>query len=215
MSIIAKSSGETLKKELIPAGSHIARCYQMIDLGTHEESFEGNAPKPKRKVSLTFEFPTEMRQFGEDNPMQPMAKSKIYTLSMHPKSNMRTDLESWRGKGFSDEEAKAFDITKLLGIPCMISIVHAKGKDGNMYANIGSISGVPKGMNIPKQINASFEFNFNDRFDIEWVEECPGWLKEIIKSSDEYKERTGQLMAKEEEKKQAPDYNEQNNDLPF
>ena len=40
MAINATSSGST-QKELIPAGNYIARCYQMVQIGTVDEIING------------------------------------------------------------------------------------------------------------------------------------------------------------------------------
>ena len=84
--------------------------------------------KQVNKVRITWELPTELKVFNPDKGEQPQAISKEFTLSMHEKSSLRAFLTSWRGKGFTEDEAKAFDVTKLLGVPCMLSIVHEPGK---------------------------------------------------------------------------------------
>ena len=198
MAINAKA-GSLTPRELIPAGSHIARCYQMLHIGTVTDVIMGEE-KVLNKVRITFEVPGEMRVFNEENGEQPMVIDKEYNLSMNPKSNLRRDLESWRGQGFTEDEADNFDITKLLGIACMISIVHKTSKKGNDYATISSISGLPKGVECPKQINPTFEFNYDDKFDPERVEKFPDFIKDAMKSSEEYKKRIDELMGEEQNK---------------
>lgn len=104
---------------------------------------------------------------------------------MHENATLRRDLESWRGKAFTEEQAESFDITTLLGIPCMLNVVHKTAKSGNEYALIFSISRMPKKIECAPQINASFEFNFQEHFDK--FESLPDWLQDKIKLSDEYK----------------------------
>jgi len=181
MSINATNLGT--KRELIPAGSYVARCYSMIHIGTNEEIVLGVA-KRLNKVRITWELPNELREF--DGVMKPLVISKEYTLSMHEKANLRKDLENWRGKGFVDDEAKMFDITKLLGVPCLLSVFHDIAKNGNEYAAIGSISGMIKGTTCPPQFNQSFEFNYTDHFSDEAVESFPDFIKDKIKTSEEY-----------------------------
>lgn len=182
MEIIASTnSGSSF--EPIPAGTHVARCYSMIFLGTIKTDFQGQE-KWQPKVQITFELPLEKRVFKEENGEQPFVKSKEYTLSLGDKANLRKDLESWRGKKFSDDEAKGFDICKLLGKACMISIVHTE-KNGNTYANIGSISGLPKGMTCPEQINPTFEFSVTE-FDEDKFQHLPQFLQDKVKGSIEF-----------------------------
>jgi hypothetical protein len=205
MEIIASANSGS-NYEPIPAGTHVARCYSMIYLGTIKTEFQGQE-KWLPKVQITFELPNEMRVFNEDKGEQPMAKSKEYTLSLGEKANLRKDLESWRGKKFSDEEVKGFDITKLLGVPCMLSIIHTESK-GNTYANIGNISGLAKGMTCPPQVNPTFEFSVM-QFDEEKFNSMPQFIQDKIKGSKEYADyMTGGNKIDE-------DHDDQFQDLPF
>lgn len=185
MAINATDSG--VKRELIPAGNYFARCYSMIHIGTIEEKYLDET-KRLNKVRISWELPTEKRVFKEGNGEQPMVISQEFTLSMHEKSNLRKFLESWRGKGFTEDQAKSFDITKLLGVPCMLQIIHRVTKKGNNeYAVISSIAGMPKGMECPEQINPTFEFNFEEHFNLQVLDSFPDFIKDKIKSSEEYK----------------------------
>lgn len=184
MPIIAKNSGT--KRELIPAGTQIARCYQMIEIGTVTENILGK-DKELTKVRIGWELPLEKRVFSEGKGEQPFVISKEFTLSMNEKSNLRKSLESWRGKGFSEDEAKAFDITKLLGAPCMLNIIHKPSKDGlNIYEEIAGIMPVPKGMTCPAQENKTFVLSY-DRFDWTLFDSLPDFIKDKMKRSTQFK----------------------------
>lgn len=187
MAIIATNEGGSVF-EPIAAGSYAARCYSMVHIGTVTGSFEGQE-KIQNKVRITWELPTEMKVFKEENGEQPMIISKEFTISMHEKSSLRKFLESWRGKSFSEDEAKAFDITKLMGKECLISILH-KTKDGRNYAEVSSVSTLPKGMVCPPQINPSFEFNY-DPFDMDKFLSLPEWLRKKMELTPEYKKAIG------------------------
>src|SRR3954469_527949 len=121
MAINATSNGT--KRELIPAGNYIARCYQMIHIGTVTEFILGEQ-KTMNKVRIGWELPTETRVFSQEKGDQPLVISKEFTLSMHEKSTLRKTLASWRGKDFNEEQAKSFDVTTLIGAPCMLNIIH-------------------------------------------------------------------------------------------
>lgn len=183
MAIIAKNSGTA--RELIPAGTYAARCYQMIEIGTVKESILG-VEKMLTKVRIGWELPTERRVFKEENGEQPFVISKEFTLSMNEKSNLRKSLESWRGKGFSEDEAKAFDITKLLGAACMINIIHKPSKDGTRtYEEIAGVMPMPKGMQCPAQENKTFVLSY-DRFDTTLFESLPDFIKDKMRGSVEF-----------------------------
>jgi hypothetical protein len=171
--------------EPIAAGTYAARCYQMIHIGTAEENILGQVKK-LNKVRITWELPTELKVFKEENGEQPHVISKEFTLSMNEKATLRKFLEGWRGKSFTEKEAESFDITVLLGKPCMLSIIHKQAKNGNTYAEISSVSSVPKGMNVPDQINPLKELNY-DKFDWDLFETLPDFIKDKMKQTDEFK----------------------------
>ena len=187
---IMVSGNAPTKREIVPSGTHIARCFSMIHIGTVEWEYQGEQ-KFSNKVRLTFELPNELREFGAEN-VQPMAIDKEYTLTLHEKSNLRKDLESWRGKAFSAEDLNNFDITDLLGKDCMISIIHKTAKSGNEFAQIGNVNAIGKGVSCPKQINKNFIFNFEDNFDEVWLENQPEWIQEQIKATEEYQNKLNQ-----------------------
>lgn len=182
--IYATNSGT--KRELIPAGNYVGRCYQMIHIGTVAEFFNGE-PKNLNKVRIGWELPTERRVFKEENGEQPFVVSKEFTLSMNEKSNLRKMLASWRGKDFSEDEAKKFDITKLLGVPCMINVIHKpKASDPSViYEQIATVSPVPKGLKVPDQENENMVLSYA-QFDWDVFERLPDFLKDKIKNSVEY-----------------------------
>lgn len=186
MGITAKKPETTF--EIVPSGNHVARCYSMIEIGTEEVEYNGEKKKAY-KVRVTWELPHEQKVFNEAKGPQPFSVSKDYTLSMHEKANLRHDLQSWRGKAFTDEEAKSFDITKLLGVPCMLNVIHTISKgNGNTYANIAGVTPVPKGMSVPPQINPSFVLSY-DTFDEQAFLGLPDWLRARIEKTPEFKRR--------------------------
>lgn len=186
MSIIPKTGGSSAPKQVTPAGSHVSRCYGMIEVGTVEQVYQGETKKA-HKVIIDFELPLETSVFREGEPEKPFVISKEYTLSFHEKSTLRAHLSSWRGKPFSDTEAANFDITKLVGVPAMVNVIHKASADGTKtYANIASISPMPKGLVCPEQVNESRVLAYSA-----WNQEVfmglPEWLANKISETPEYK----------------------------
>lgn len=185
--ITATAGASSGNFEPVPAGNHVARCYQMIHIGTVEENYL-NEIKHQNKVRLVFELPNECRVFNPDKGEQPFSIGKDYTLSMHEKANLRKDLESWRGKRFTDQEAASFDITVLVGKPCMLNVVHRTSKSsGKIYADIASVTPLPKGFTCPDQVNDTIVFGY-DPFQPEVYDSLPDWLRTKISGSDEFKQ---------------------------
>ena len=179
-----KESGDFVQVE---PGTYVARCYSMIEIGTIETEFNGEKKKAHR-VSITWELPTELAVFKEENGPEPFVVSKEYTLSMHEKATLRKDLESWRGKGYTDEETKRFDVTKLLGQTCMLSVIQEAGKKDptRNYVKVSSVSKIVKGMECPPQINPTRLLCFEE-FDWELFDKLSDYMKDKIKSSDEFR----------------------------
>jgi hypothetical protein len=188
MAIIAKSSGETSQRELIPAGTYLARCYSMVHLGTVKQTYLGE-DKWTNLVRITWELPTELKCFNVDKGEQPCVISKEVTLSMNEKSTLRALLTGWRGKAFTEDEAKEFDVAKLLTKPCMISIFHQASKSNpeKSYERIASISPVMKGMECPAQINPTFEFSVLD-YNQAKFDSMPEFMKEMVRGSKEFQQ---------------------------
>lgn len=185
MAIIAENKSSGGNYQPVEAGTYVARCIQMIYMGTIEEEYQGQK-KEQKKVRITWELPTELKVYKPENGEQPQIMSKEFTLSMNEKGTLRKFLQSWRGKSFTEAEAKAFDISVLIGKPCMLSVIHKVSKTGNTYADISSVSTIIKGMTCPDQINPSLEFSVLN-FDEDVFNTLPDFIKDKIKSSKEYK----------------------------
>lgn len=210
MPIIAANKGT--HHEPIPAGNYVARCFQMIQIGTVEENIMGTM-KILNKVRLGFELPTETKVFKEEHGEQPFVISKEFTLSLHEKATLRKMLESWRGKGFTEDQAKSFDITVLAEKPCMLNIIHKPSKDGSkVYAEISSISSMPKGLQCPPQVNPTVILSY-DNFNDEIFNSLPDFIKDKMKKSTEYHNMTNPDLT--EDKVTGTTEPEDTDDLPF
>ena len=147
-----------------PAGTYPARMVQLLDLGTQISDFQGET-KAAHKLLLTFEIcdPETSRDDGK-----PFTISKRFTASLHEKAGLRKTLESWRGRPFSPEELRGFNLQNVLGKPCLLSVVQEQ-KGDRTYSNIASIMGLPKGMTCPEPSNTPASFDLSkpdwDTFD--------------------------------------------------
>lgn len=197
MSIIATNK-PTNNIPQIPAGTYLARCISMIHIGTLKETIGGKAEQLLNKVYFTFELPTEQHVFDEAKGPEPRVCGKEFTLSMSEKSNLRKFLQNWRGAPFTESEATNFDVTKLLGVECMLSLIHKVSGKGNTYTEIVSAILPMKGVTIPAQVNKMLEFNFGDGIDR--FPDCPKFLREKIVTTPEWnaidKSKRDSLLAK-------------------
>lgn len=187
--------------ELAPTGNHVARCYSVMDLGFQETEWQGEK-KVTRKVRIAWELPNELMEDG-----RPFSVSATYTLSLNEKANLRKDLQSWRGRAFTEDELAGFDLFTVLGAPAMVNVVHNSANNGNTYANVGSVSPLPKGLECPAQVNESLKFSLDEYTEEAW-NALPEWAQNKIARPDESSAGS-------------PSYNEQNpppfddSDVPF
>lgn len=162
-----------------PEGTHVARCVQIIDIGTHHSSYEGK-PTIRNQIIVRWELPHEL--IDTDDGQQPMLVSKFYTNSLGEKANLRKDLEAWRGKQFTPEELGSFDLETILGKPCIVSIVHNDKKK----AKVTGVAGLTKGTTCPPAHNAPSTF-WIDEWDDNKFAGLPKGFQALVAESDEYR----------------------------
>jgi hypothetical protein len=189
MGFIAKDSGGGNFKR-VPSGAYIGRCYSLIDLGTQLSTGQyGEKMQPKLRISWEL--------FGDDengNPLtieidgreMPMTISKSYTSSLHEKAGLRKDLAAWRGRDFSDEEAKGFDVSRLIGVYCMVNVTTSES-NGKTYSNVAGITPLPGALknSKPEAVHENVKFNL-DHPDTKVFDSLHEKLRDVIKRSPEW-----------------------------
>lgn len=197
-------------RTLAPSGTHIARCVQIIDLGTTEDNSPTYGVKIKHKVRLTWELPLELHVFDEKKGEQPFFVSQKYTVSLGEQANLRKDLESWRGRPFTPEELQGFDLQNILGAPCQVTILHQKGKQsGKEREVISAITPLAKGMVCPPAISELLSYDV-EHGQNEVYRKLPKFLQEDIAKCHEWRDADKSTPGS------APyDPNESDEDCPF
>jgi hypothetical protein len=193
----------------VPAGSFPAICYRVIDLGTQTSSFNGDE-KEQHKVMLSFELKDDDCVMPDKRPM---TIHQRYTWSMHEKATLRKHLEAWRAKAFTDADFgdNGFDIRNLLGVPCLLSIVH-NTKGDRTYSNISSIAKLPKGMNVGALHNDKVFLSLEDEeFDRNMFAKLPDGIRSTIMDSPEYQ----RLAANGGGSEGGRGYAQDDNEIPF
>lgn len=172
-----------LEFELPPAGTHVATCYRVVDLGTQITDWMGQT-KTQHKILIGWEMPDETMTDG-----RPFSMQKRYTLSSHEKATLRLHLEAWRGKAFTEGEFGSFDLGSLIHMSCLLNVKHTT-KETKTYADIGGIMKLPKGTVSPALINAPVYFSL-DNFEQSVFDSLSDNLRETIMKSPEYREAKG------------------------
>jgi hypothetical protein len=137
MPIIARNTGSA-DFEPAPAGAHQAVCVDVVDKGIVKTEWQGHA-RERHVVQIRW----QLAERNADGQRYLVVQS--FTCTLHEKGKLRPFLESWRGRAFTEEELEGFDLEKLIGANCQLSIVHVR-RDGRTYANIASIMPLAKGM---------------------------------------------------------------------
>jgi hypothetical protein len=196
MSLNLKNAKKGMSGPLAPIGNHIARCYQIIDLGTQDDARYGNA---SHKLRFTWELCEETHDFGK-------GKKEPYSVSMQVNfffgrgSNFTKLLEGWKGGTFTDAELDAFELKKLVGKACMVNVVHNSVGDRD-YANVASVSPVPAKWKdrVPPIYNKPLWFETEMGPNSEEFKALPDFLKTMIEKCHEWQGEGSSLPPKDDD----------------
>ena len=214
MEFIAKSEGNSNIPKL-ENGVYTALSSMLIDLGAQKSALDNNV---RRKFMMVWNIAGEFIEVN--NEQLPRVMSKEYTLSLNEKSNLRKDLQAWRGQAFTEEELQGFDLLTVMNKPCQLQIINEE-KNGKTYNNISAIMAMPKGMTVePLQETTVFITN-NPETWCNWGK-IPKWIKEKIKKAEGFENSDLQKFIDEYEKMETENKTETTNgviapddDLPF
>lgn len=184
MFVSEKSGGNFPQVE---PGMHAATCYGVIDLGTQP----GGEFKPQRKVLIMWEL-NERIPDGEHEG-EPYRLSKFYTASLNEKAGLRKDLQSWRGRPFSQQELVKFNLANLIGVPALLNVSH--GDNGK--ARIESVNPMIKGAKVETLQADRIHLDLDD-YDAEAFSRLPEWIRKKVEVSPEYAQAVKLAKSKQE-----------------
>ena len=215
MSMIAKSEGNSNIKRL-EDGVYTAVSSMLIDMGIQKSEKYG---KSSRKFIIVWNIENEFVEVNGEK--LPRVMSKEYTMSLGEKSNLRKDLQAWRGKQFTPEELEGFNLYNILNKGCQLQILNTEN-NGKTYTNIVSIMALPKGMQV-NTLDKTVVFDTYDESTWNSYAKIPNWMQERIKQCENLSENGLDLFIKEYEESKPQENNKQENgemqvpddDLPF
>lgn len=123
-----------------PEGLHAAVCCDVVNLGLVQGAYGA-----KHKVRIVWQLDA-----FDDERGRRFDVARVYTLSLHERAALRKDLESWRGKKFTELELDGFDLDKLLGVNAQVAVTRTLSDDGTIYANVSTV--VPPLKGVPKLV---------------------------------------------------------------
>ena len=161
----------------VEPGVYMAVCVGVIDLG---EQYSEKFKSYSNKVKIVWAIPSETIEI--DGKTEERQLSKEFTFSLSKKGSLRTFLESWAGKSFTDDEFAEMDIFSVLGKPCQLQVVLNETKE---YSNVANLMQLPKGMPAPVSQPPFITWDM-EAWDDAAFEKLPEWTKEQIKKSTQY-----------------------------
>lgn len=173
-----KDTGSTF--ESVQPGTYVARCISLIGIGTHERDWQGTK-RLSSEIMVTWELPFETMEDG-----RPYTISAFYTRSLADKANLRHALKNWRGRDFTPDELRGFELRNVLDKGCQVVCTqNDKGK-----VRVTSVAGLPKGLDLPDRVNELRYFD-PEEWDQEAYDALSDGIKKIINESFEYSEFVG------------------------
>jgi hypothetical protein len=122
---------------LAPEGLHPAVCADVWEIWTEQQDERfGGGLVDKTRLIFQIDQTYKDEKTGEERRYE---VAPMFTASLHEKANLRKFLKSWRGRDFTDEELKAFDLENVVGVNCQIQVIHNVSAKGKKYANVATI----------------------------------------------------------------------------
>jgi len=174
------SSGES-DYEVVPAGQHLAVCYRLVDAGTREEQYKDNPPKKRHVLFVYWELPEVKMGDG-----RPFTISKKYTLTLNENGTLFKDLKTWRGKSFTAEELKGFDLLNILGVSAQLEVEHSDEGKARVVSVFKPDGGAKKADTENEQ--QAFDIDEYAKGDAKMIEifgSFPEWMQGMIEESFE------------------------------
>lgn len=158
-------------------GVYVAVCVGVVDLG---EQYSEKFKNYSNKVKFVWALPGETVEI--DGKTEERQLSREFSVATKKTSNLRTFLESWNGRSYSDEEFGELDMFEQIGKSCQLQVVLNDTKE---YSNVSNLMPLPKGMPAPTTKTAFFVWDM-DNWDDSVFTALPAWTQEQIKKSTQY-----------------------------
>lgn len=182
--------GDRVAQPILEIGTYPARLVRIIDLGVQpQKAFKGEAKPPAHQVDWTYELLDVFMVDKEGNEIEdkPRWVSERFNVN-RPEADLAKSTK--RYKALDPDEDFDWEMTKLIGMPCMITITHGENKKDptRPYENVGNVTAMraKDAAKAPELKNPSVVFTL-DEPDMEVFKKFPQWLQDLIKGNLEFK----------------------------
>jgi hypothetical protein len=171
------SKGEEFEE--VPAGTHLARCFAVIDAG-----FQNGHYGIKKELLVGWEL---VNTFKEDG--NPFTIFRNYNPIIGKKSTFGKDLVSWLGRSFTATEQERidkghFDASNLVKWPgCQIVVViePSKKDPSKKYSNVKGVMAMPNGVPVPPLTRAIQLYTVDAPNEaLRLTLDVPDWIKDKL-----------------------------------
>lgn len=176
MGLVVKGTAQMVE------GTYAAVCSGVIDIGTQLNEVYG---KKRDEVLIIWTLPDELIEV--EGEMFPRQVNNTYSATISGASKLRALLEGWRGKRFTEEELKGFDLRNILGTCCLVTVKRCVSKAGKEYTSVESASRLPKGVQLAKVNVEPILYCIEDDWAFEELQRLPEWIQNRVKASEQYK----------------------------
>lgn len=166
-------------RETCPEGTYQGELIRAYYIGTQVP--KNPAYKPSKKIMLVWEI-DEPRTESDGNHLI----ITTVTYSLNEKSGLTRLLKPVLGKSFPVGQNDELDIPAMIGSRMMVAVTHSD-HEGKTYANVASISPLPRGMAPFQATQDAFAWAYDDPAD----ERVPEWVREKANECLELKNAQG------------------------
>jgi hypothetical protein len=146
-------------------GTYPARIVQIASLGVQpQRPFKGEDKPPKLELLITYEMSDEFMKDEDGNDIEDKPR---WVSEIFPFNNLEVDLakSTKRYLALDPKQLHAGDWDKLIGTPCMVTIVinEGKGKNaGKFYEQVSGVSAMreKEAKKAPDLVNPPVVFDF-------------------------------------------------------
>lgn len=170
----AKDSGG-VQRDVIPAGTHAARCARVIEIGKQYSKLYDNE---SNKVIIVLALPHVLVKVGDEEKQAFISNPFGITISNNDKSSMKQYTRAL------DPQGEAKNLGDFLNKTCQVFVRHQE-KDDKVFARLDSVAPILPGFPVPELDTEPLWFRWNNPDPEVWAK-LPDFQKALIKEATNY-----------------------------